>query len=61
MQVELKYQIGEKIKAVDRVYVVLGFEYIQGISIKYVLLHQKEGAATWAYMYEKEIEFLTDN
>lgn len=61
MQVELKYQIGEKIKAGDRVYVVLGFEYIQGVSLKYVLLHQKDGAAAWAYMYEKEIEFLMEN
>lgn len=61
MKVKLKYKIGETIVAGDRKYKLIGFEYIEGVSLKYVLLFVKDGTPTWAYMYEKEIEMLSIN
>lgn len=55
MQIPLKYKIGQKIRGHERVYIIIGFEYVPDRSIRYILMHQKDGAPEWIYMYEFEI------
>jgi len=59
MQVELKYQIGEKIKAGDRIYTVIGFEYVIERGLRYILLHANDGKVLWEYLFSYEIEAMT--
>lgn len=60
MQVDLKYQINEKIKTAEKLYTVIGFEIVIGRGMRYVLAHQKDGKCEWEYMYEFEIEALKE-
>jgi len=58
MQVELKYKIGEVIELFDRKVRVIGFEYIVGRGIRYVLLWATDDKIDWQFLYEFEIESL---
>lgn len=56
MKVNLKYKIGQKIKASERIYEIIGFEWIKERGIRYALLHVKDGKTEWEFMYEFEIK-----
>lgn len=58
MKVNLKYKIGQRIKSETRVFIVIGFEYVPERSMRYILLHQKDGVPEWLYLFEFEIESL---
>lgn len=59
MQVNLTYQIGEEIKTAGWVYTVVGIEYVEGRSLRYILLYvATDGKPEWAYLHEFEIEKL---
>ena len=56
MKVDLKYKIGEKIKSDERIYTVIGFDYVKERGLRYILLHVVDGKAVWEFMYAFEIE-----
>lgn len=55
---EISYKIGDKIKAGDRAFSVIGYEFIQPRGVRYILLHMSEGEPKWSYYYEFEIKQL---
>lgn len=56
MHVKLTYKIGEKIKSAERIYEVIGFEWIAERGLRYILLHVVNGKPEWEFMYEFEIK-----
>jgi len=55
---EVRYQIGDIITTDTRTYRVVGYEYVPERAMRYILLHDKEGVASWEYMYPIEIDLL---
>ena len=56
MKVNLKYKIGKKIKTDSKIMTVIGFEYIEGRGLRYILLNASENNIDWRYLYDFEIE-----
>lgn len=56
MNVKLKYKLHSKIKSNDRIYEVIGFEWVAERGVKYILLHVQDGDAKWIYLYNFEIK-----
>lgn len=56
MNIKLKHEIGETINAKERKYKVIGFEYVKGRGIRYILLHTNGGQVQWEYMYGFDIK-----
>jgi len=57
MQVDLKYKIGQKLKFNDRVVTVIGFDYVEGRGLRYIVLWI-DGKPGWECLYDFEIEAL---
>ncbi len=58
MRVKLDYKIGEKIIISDYVMIVIGFEYLEGRGMRYILLTVNGNATEWRYLYTFEIKAL---
>lgn len=58
MNIKLKYKIGQIIKAKERVYKVIGFEYCRK-KVRYILMTGKELDTINVYLYEDEIKFIS--
>lgn len=56
MKLNVEYQINEIIKTESKVYTVAGYEYIEGRSMKYILIHVKDGSLAWEYLTAFEIK-----
>lgn len=55
---EVKYKIGEEIKWDGGIFKVIGYSYIEGRGIQYVVMASNSGKLEWQYFYEFEIEMI---
>lgn len=56
---KLKYKVGEKVKTDYGILKVIGYEYIQGRGIRYILLRlDTNGGPVWDYMFDFEIKMI---
>lgn len=54
----VKHEIGQTIKNDGGVYKVIGYEFVQGRGIRYILLSLKNGTPEWLYLYDFEIKLI---
>ena len=55
---KVKYKIGQQLKILDRIYTVIGYEYVESRALRYILLHGDMGVNKWEYMYDFEVQTL---
>lgn len=58
MNINLKYNPGEKVKTEHKILMCIGFEYIKGRGIRYIFLTLDCGKPLWEYLYDFEIKML---
>lgn len=60
MKLNTTYKIGQKLVMGDHVMTVIGYEYIEGRSLRYVLLSINDNKSDWSYYHEFEIKALLE-
>ena len=56
--IQLDYSVGDKIRHDGGVWKVIGFEYVKGRGIRYILLTVKNQVLEWLYLFSFEIKAL---
>lgn len=52
----VKYKIGEIISGCAKLYSVIGYEYVEGRGLRYILASVDKEGVQWTYLYEFEIK-----
>lgn len=60
MKLNTAYKIGQKLVIGDHVMTVIGYEYIEGRSLRYALLSINDNKTDWCYLHEFEIKALSE-
>lgn len=55
---EVKYAIGEEIKWDGGIFKVIGYSYIEGRGLQYIVMSSVSGKVDWQYFYEFEIKMM---
>ena len=58
MKIATSYKIGQKLIIGDHIMTVIGIEYIEGRSLRYILLSINDNKTDWSYLHEFEIKAL---
>lgn len=56
---KIEYEIGDKIDLGDTIGTFIGYEYIKGRSMRYIIMVLKNNQSEWVYLYPFELKALS--